>query len=649
MQQQFSTTQNAGTQPVVYDNLQMRRVPTWPYINEVTTGNVGNQYYSSMSMYPNGQPAGFFPRSSSLNSMTEIMVPMTGIVQGNTEAMQPGLVALPTVGAAHYMPAQFLSRQSSQDVQAPCTPTSGYQQQPIQPWHYNHYTNTPPATLQYPPPQQAMMYNVGGESEATSKARKPPLKRKPIDYTVDASPFHGSNIRHHIMLNKQVQWPRFIYETRRAKSLNAQQSGDKSTGGKINSSSSEQISSMLCMPTHMPTHRPRSPKKRPWKGEKKVRFIPKKPAKRRRNRSVEQVLKSCAKKLRESSLEEVSEKRPKRSAPMPLTKETLVKEKTKVPTSLGYSQTPPESSDEISEDVETETVAQPVDSKMAPKNPNGRAANGFELVPESRNLVCTKPVLAPTLPQNYRPETVLEKSPKLFAFPPKLPPVVTQQVNKADIRLDNKKMPTTLTEEQDVLSVKCGLVSPKELTPTNHQPSSEITTPGSSCRLAGMKPPIPYTPHTEKIIKPKPKPTLKPTVPPLKRHDWSPAPLVSEFNLPLIIERPVKDDPWTMVRRRKHGGIPEIRMNTPSPKQIQTPTPSKQVLHPKEQKKSRRKRKRKKIRAPESSKVETNPPTTAPEEPLVAQAPSKRESRCDFVMDCLQRTFPFAWRKEKTN
>jgi len=624
----------------------MRRVPTWPNINEVTTGNVGNQYYSSMSMYPNGQPAGFFPRSSSLNSMTEVMVPLTGVVQGNTEAMQPSLVAFPSVGASHYMPAQFLCRQSSQELQAPCTPTAGYQQQPIQAWHYNHhYNNTPPATLQYPPPQQAMMYNVGGEREATPKARKPPLKRKSIDYTVEKTPFHGSNIRHHIMLNKQVQWPRLIYETRCAKGPNAQQSGEKSNGGKINSASSEQISSML----FMPTHRPRSPKKRPWKGEKKVRIIPKKTTKRikRRNRSVERVLKSCAKKLRESSLQEVSNLRPKRASSMPVKEETLVKDippKLKMPTSLGYSQTPPESSDEDSDEVETENVAQPVDSKVDPKNPNGRAANGLELVPKKSSIsVCSKPVLAPTVPKSYRPEIVLEKPTQLFTFPPKLPLVVTQPVNKAEIRLDSKKIQTTFAEEQDVLSV-----SPKEHTPTAHHASSDITTPGSSCRLAGMKPPIPYTPPTEKIIKPKPKPTPKPTVPPLKRHNWSPAPLVSEFNnLPLIIERTVKDDPWQTVRRRKHGSIPEVRL-TPSPELIQSPPPSKQVPHLKEPKKSRKRRRRKKTRAQEIAKVESNPSTSAPEEPL-AQAPSKRKSRCDLFMDCLQRTFPFAWRKDKTN
>merc|ERR550534_127554 len=600
-------------------------------------------------MYPNGQPAGFFPRSSSLNSMAEVMVPLTGVVQGNTEAMQPSLVAFPSVGASHYMPAQFLCRQSSQELQAPCTQNSGYQQQPIQAWHhYNHYNNTPPATLQYPPPQQAMMYNVGGEREATPKARKPPLKRKSIDYTVDKTPFHGSNIRHHIMLNKQVQWPRLIYETRCTKSPNAQQSGEKSNGGKINSTSSEQISSML----FMPTHRPRSPKKRPWKGERKVRFIPKKPTKKRRNRSVERVLKSCAKKLRESSMEEVSDLRPKRASSISVKKETLVKDippKLKMPMSLGYSQTPPESSDEDSDEVETENVAQPVDSKVDPKNPNGRAANGLELAPKKSSIsMCTKPVLAPTLPKSYRPEIMLEKPAKLFTFPPKLPLVATQQVNKAEIRLDSKKIQTTFTEEQDVLSVKSSLASPKEHTPTAHHASSDITTPGSSCRLAGMKPPIPYTPPTEKIIKPKPKPTPKPTVPPLKRHNWSPAPRVSDFNnLPLIIERTVKDDPWQTVRRRKHGSIPEVRLSAPSPELIQSPPPSKEVLHSKEPKKPRKRRRRKKTRAPESAKVESIPSTTAPEEPL-AQAPSKRKSRCDLFMDCLQRTFPF-WRKDKTN
>jgi len=211
-------------------------------------------------------------------------------------------------------------------------------------------------------------------------------------------------------------------------------------------------------------------------------------------------------------------------------------------------------------------------------------------------------------------------------------------------------MQTTFPEEQDILSVKSSLASPKELTPTALHPSSDITTPGSSCRLAGMKPPIPYTPPTEKIIKPKPKLTPKPTVPPLKRHNWSPAPLVADFaNLPLIIERTVKDEPWqTVGGNRKYKSNPEVRQSAQSPELVKSPPPSKQTLHPKEQKKSRRRRRRKKTRVAETAKVESNPATTAPEEPL-AQAPSKRKSRCDFLMDCLQRTFPFAWRKEKTN
>jgi len=654
MQQQFSSSQNAGAQPVSYQDLQMRRVPTWPYINEVTTG-VGNHYYNSMSMYPDGQPGHFFPRSSSLNSMTEVIVPMTGVIQGNADSLQPGLIAFPSVGAGHYMPAQFVSPQGNQEAHAACAQNAGYQQHPIQAWHYNHYTNQPPGAVQYQQPQQTVMYNIGGEAEATHKPRKPPLTLKPNDYTLDASPFHCSNIRHHIMLNKQVQWPRLIYETQCTESPKAQQSVEKTTLGKEGSKSCDQLSSML----FMPTHRPRSPKKKPWKGERKVRFRPKKNTKRikRKSRSVEQVLKSCQKKIRESSTEQGNKKWQKRPpAPTTSRKETGIKDidiplKPQVPTSLGYSQTPPESSDEDSEEMKTEMVAEPVNGNIVASSVNVRAAKDLEMLSKSSTSCVPKLVCAPPLPKSYSSEILSEKPMELFTYSQKVTTMVTPQVNKHDRKFDNKEMPPKVPEEL-VLPVRNDLVLSKELyskelTPTAFNSHSEITTPGSGCRLAGMKPPIPYTPTPEKLIKPKPTP--KPTVPPLKRVDWPRAPLVSEFNnLPLIIEPKVKDDPWKTVRRRKHVNLPEIRVRNPSRELFATPPSSKQVLNPKEPKKPRRRRKKKKTKVLESAKVEKNPPTTTPEKPL-APAPSKRKNSCDFVMDCLRRTFFSAWRKDKTN
>jgi hypothetical protein len=652
MQQQFSSNQNAGAQPVGYQDHQMRRVPTWPYINGVTTNNFGNQYYSSMSMYPDGQPAHFFPRSCSLNSMSEVIVPMTGVIQGNTDPLQPGLMAFPSMGAGHYMPTQFVSPQGNQEAHAACAQSIGYQQHPIQAWHYNHYTNQPPGAVQYQQPQQTVMYNIGSEAEATQKPRKPPLTRKPNEYAQDASPFHCSNIRHHIMLNKQIQWPRLIYETQCTESSNAQQSVEKSTGGKDTSKSSDKLSSML----FMPTHRPKSPKIKKWKGERKVRFRPKKPAKRikRKNRSVDQVLKSCAKKIRESSTQPGNKKRQKRPpAPTPSKEETEVKEvplKPMLPPSLGYSQTPPESSDEDSEEIETEIVGQPVDSNIAMRSIDGRVGNDLEMLSKSSSSCAPKLVCAPPLPKSYSAEILSEKPMELFTYSQKVSTMVAPQVSKHDKRLDSKGKPARVIEEL-VLPVRNDLVLQKELyskelTPTAFHSPSEITTPGSSCRLAGMKPPIPYTPSPEILIKPKVTP--KPTVPPLKRVDWLPAPLVSEFNnLPLIIERTVKDDPWQTVKRRKHGNVPEISLSSSTPELFATPPSSKKVLSPKEQKKSRKRRKRKKTRVLECAKVEESTPIPTPEKPL-APASSSRKNTCDLVMDCLNRIFCSAWKKDKT-
>jgi len=155
-----------------------------------------------------------------------------------------------------------------------------------------------------------------------------------------------------------------------------------------------------------------------------------------------------------------------------------------------------------------------------------------------------------------------------------------------------------------------------------------------------------------------------PMVPPLKKKNWLPAPHVSEFSLPLIIEPTTLDHPWQTVGKRKRRkqsiSVPSAKTCTPSPEPVRTPSVSSTQGSPsngKESKRSRRRRKRKKMRAQEKARAAeeqesqntvsaaAEQPPPPPEETTIAQ----RRSNCDILRECLHRVIPAGWRKEKTN
>jgi len=658
----YNASQNTNGQPVIYDP-QMRRVPTWPslhqpYINELSTQNAINQYYNNMNVYPNGLTGNYFPRSNSLNSMNEVIVPMaaSGLVQGNLEGQQH--LAFPNVSASQFVPAQFHSQQSSYETQAAFTQTTGYQQ-PVQAWLYNHnhYTQHQQSpTVHYALPQQAVMFNAsrgrtGGE-EGTPKIpmdnlRTRQTKGKPYDYNERNAPqFHGSHVGQH-MLYMPVQ-PRFVNEAKCVKGPISDFVKDKGVKGKEKTKDKMSRNSVSSMPARRPRSSKKSRSKRPWKGERQPPLLPKISAgrKKRRNRAVAEVITRCANKVKEGS---AVEGRKKRRPPVPLISEVLTKVgASSCHTPLRFTQTPPESSDEVSVDIkviEQPIVGQPVQNDVTLKNPNGRSACTF----------------------NSGPHGGVDKESKLAALFPELPPLKVDVANPQDEQDDERleqlstkhitdSPPTAafVSEEQEVLSLKSDIASSKELTPSTIN-TSEITTPGSSCKVGGTKPPIPFTPLCEiNTFKPisQPAPLVKnsPTVPPLRRCNWSPAPLPSEFKtLPLIFEPTVREDPWQMVkkRNRRRRSVQEKMVDTASPEQPQTPPVVSQVLAAKQVKRSRRRRKKKKERVSESVKPVKNLTDKFQGEPLVEVA-RKRKSKCDFLMDCLFRVFSYTRVKEKT-
>jgi len=545
------------------------------------------------------------------------------------------------------------------------------------------------------------------------KPRKPPIPSSKSKLIIDSkpsaeskpgevegqSPFRASNIRE-IMLKEcqaeQAFLPKIVVNATHqssctdSPSAQEQAAGGLTVGSKVKKKktveeviTNKTISSPSPPMLYLPTHKP-SKKKLKTGRERQTRLVP-------------MVAPGSGRKKRKNSNEpapSVKMVEVKKNEDPPVQEEPKKQRPPYIPTRNNYPQTPPDSSSEEEDSQYVEAaVVEESNQEVLPKAPvveqkiqePEAAATAEELGREEKEekLQEAIPRRAPgsvppmsmyNIPNpdafevdNFSPKVYVPADAPSVMIPP-LSPInapsevttttpnsvfcTTEIEKECGARLSEKVLfPEQLTtQESDVF--KGSILEDTDEPARGHcgkvvQSHSDVTSP-----------PVVKNEITPPIVK------KYPIVPPLKKANWLPAPHVSEFSLPLIIEPTTLDHPWQTVGKRKRRkqslSVPSAKTSTPSPEPVRTPSVSSTQGSPsngKESKRSRRRRKRKKIRAQEKARAaeeqegqntvsaaSEQPPPPA-EETTVAQ----RRSNCDILRECLHRLIPAGWRKEKTN
>jgi len=347
-----------------------------------------------------------------------------------------------------------------------------------------------------------------------------------------------------------------------------------------------------------------------------------------------------------------------------------------------FPQTPPDSSSEEEDCQHVETAAVELNHEILPEPPI--AALKFEkpeelTIPEK--MVCEEkeePQMIPRIAasnasplsvlhipnpdafeeDNFSPAVYIPADAPSVMIPPLSPVNAPSEVTTTS---PNSVFCSPLIEKESGARVSEKVLFPEPSTTVQPEESEEPAPEDSEEAVRGDsdKPvPPPSDVNSPPVVK------KFPIVPPLKKANWLPAPHVSEFCLPLIIEPTTLDHPWQMVsrKRRKQGiSAPSAKTFTPSPEPVRTPSVSStqgSTGNGKESKRSRRRKKRKKLRAQEKARAaeEQESKTTViaaveqpPPPPKDETAITQRRSNCEFLRECFHRVLPNDWWKEKTN
>lgn len=359
--------------------------------------------------------------------------------------------------------------------------------------------------------------------------------------------------------------------------------------------------------------------------------------------------------------------------------EELKKQRTPYHLARNYSQTPPESSSEEESSYHVETAVVKLNQKILPKPPAvdlkvdelEDSAIADQIVreeEESRSVIqsiaasSAFPVPMLQIPNpdafeedNFSPAVYIPADGPSVMVPPLSPvnapsEVTTTTPNSVFCSLIEKECTVKLSEE--VISQEPETIEQPEEPEEPVREDSDEPVRGESDK------PVPPPSDTTSP------PVVKkfPIVPPLKKANWLPAPLVSEFSLPLIIEPRTLDHPWQTVGKRKRRkqsiSVPSAKTFTPSPEPVRTPSVSStqgSSSNGKESKRSRRRKKKKKIRAQakaaegQESQAMAVAAVEQPPLPAAETTITQRRSNCDFLRECLLRVLPTGWWREKTD
>jgi len=518
---------------------------------------------------------------------------------------------------------------------------------------------------------------------------KPPPLTKPGEVELK-SPFRASNIRN-IMLKEcqaeQAFLPKIVVNATHKPSCtdspSAQEpaAGELTVGSKVKKKKTvEEVITNKTIPIlYLPTHKPS--KKKPKTGrERQTRLVPMvDPGRKKRKNSHEPA--PCVKMVEVKKEEEPPvEEEPKKQRPP------------YHPTRNNYPQTPPDSSSEEEDSECVETAVLESNQEVLPKAPVMKqeikepevAATAKDFGSEEKEkhqevmprkaLRSVPPMSMYNIPNpdafevdNFSPKVYVPADASSVMIPPLSPvnapsEVTTTTPNSVFCTPEiGKECRTRLPEK--VLLPKQLITQESDMFKHSILEDTDEPARGNGGKLVPPHSDVTSPPVVKKEITP---PIVKkyPIVPPLKKANWLPAPHVSEFSLPLIIEPTTLDHPWQTVAKRKRRkqslSVPSAKTSTPSPEPVRTPSVSSTQGSPsngKESKRSRRRRKRKRIRAQEKARAaeeqeSQNTVSTAAEQlppPAEETTVAQRRSNCDILRECLQRVIPAGWKKEKTN